>query len=359
MTVKEPLVVGVVVLQKKWHKHGFADCTRVHFLPLTPDDLTTKRLKELGVNVILHKLSDWLLSPAQLQAVENELIGWGGRVLDSSTSVALLSDRRRTCSMLKWFTLNHGLLVNLPPTSSTSELDTTITGGETLTLSFPIIRKPVAACSLKDSHSMCLFYRPLQVVAGPDYILQQYIPHDGVLYKVYVVGDAIRVQLRPSLDAGLDGEPHTFNSQAMKQAGAILPGSTLYNSATARLIAKQDRVLTFSKALQAELGLNLFGWDLIIESGTGKLYIIDVNYFPGFDEVDFLNLLCDLLEAPALAPAPVSSSPNPPKSNQSLSIDRDNLKNYDWSSNPTTIVKLPFEQLPPSPSPSSSYDNSP
>ena len=42
------------------------------------------------------------------------------------------------------------------------------------------------------------------------------------------------------------------------------------------------------KSLSRELGLTLFGVDLIQDS-EGQLYSIDVNYFPGYDGVDYFH----------------------------------------------------------------------
>jgi hypothetical protein len=327
MTVNEKLRVGVAVVDKKWHKHGFEKSVvgervvekpvvekpvveepvvekpvvekpvveelvvekeersislkddRVVFVHLSPKDLTASRLCELQLTVLLHKLSDWLLPEADLLRIENELRKWGGRVVD--WNVALLTDRRRTCDLLRWFAPHHGL--NLPPTGECNE-----------SLCCPVIRKPVAACSAKHSHSMSLYYRVEQIVGGAEYILQEYVPHYGILYKVYVVGGEIRIQLRPSLRAEKDGDSLEFNSQAMKRNGSV--ASEEYDMAMAMYARHEQQVSSFSAALRTELGLTLFGWDLIFEEQTERMFVIDVNYFPGFDDIGFIDLLCNALQ---------------------------------------------------------------
>lgn len=284
MTIDGPkLCVGVVVVDKKWHKHGFGTCTRVEFIKLIPEDLLSRRLRDMEIHMVIHKLGDFLLPPDQVEAILRELREWGGRVIDGG-GVELLADRRRTCDLLRWFTIHHPIA--LPPTFECSQPEL---------LSFPVIRKPVSACSQKDSHSMWLYYDVGQLDGGEGWILQQFVPHSGILYKVYVVGEAVRVQLRPSLRAEEgDSNPIQFNSQHMKLNRRLAEEE---HEAAWRVLDKQreEMIRTFSMTLRKELELTLFGWDLIFEEGTGRPFIIDVNYFPGFDDVGFIDLLCDEL----------------------------------------------------------------
>jgi glutathione synthase/RimK-type ligase-like ATP-grasp enzyme len=57
------------------------------------------------------------------------------------------------------------------------------------------------------------------------------------------------------------------------------------------------------KCLSRELGLTLFGVDLIQDS-EGQLYSIDVNYFPGYDGVaSFHDRLAEHIKQRATAAA--------------------------------------------------------
>ena len=48
--------------------------------------------------------------------------------------------------------------------------------------------------------------------------------------------------------------------------------------------------------LQYFQNLSLFGFDVLFESGTGKPFVIDINYFPGYDGFDeFHEHLSDML----------------------------------------------------------------
>lgn len=288
------LLVGVMMTSKKWKKHGFSTSVSPRFIYLNPEEVTAERLAILGVDVLLQKISDLLLPTETLERLSGEVEAWGGAVVDHDKDINVLSDRRRICDMLKTFTWSTDAPFLLPPTTECSAA----TG-----LAVPFIRKPVAACSVKDSHHMYLLFNRNDLPHETDhnYILQQFIPHHGVFYKVYVIGDAIEVRLRPSLmlDSLVQGDevssydslPLFFDSQKMKRTGPPLT-CKVRQEALDRIEPLMPLIQTFTKALQKELHLTLFGWDLIIEEVTRTPYIIDVNYFPGYDEVnDFLPLI--------------------------------------------------------------------
>lgn len=291
-----PLRVAVVLPAKKWKKHGFERSDQITFVPLEVGDLNAAALKRLQVDMVLHKLGDFLPDAARLETIERELALWGGHLVDNIRRVSFLNDRRRICKLLGWFTRHHASFgLHLPPTSECTSPPS---------VAFPLIRKPLVACGAKDSHHMCIYYTPELLEPSPDFLLQQFIPHHSLLYKVYVIGDQVRIQLRPSLgteEAAGEGQdyqhrpPRPFNSQALKHLDTILPGSERQAQALQRLAPHRKAMIDFTHILQKELELDLFGWDLIIEEGTGRLYIIDINYFPGYDEVDFLPLLTQAL----------------------------------------------------------------
>lgn len=302
MTVEGPLLtVGVLMPLKKARKH-WLDLTHPQFLfvLLHPDHLTAQQLHTLGIHLVIHKISDLLLEPQALAAVHGELQAWGGLVVDEVDRVQVLGDRWETCCQLLQLSqdVTIGTPFRLPPTGLLQD-----TGTSLVDLRFPLIRKPIVACSQVDSHSMCLFHSADQLTAptdAPQYILQEYIPHHGLLYKVYVIGEAVRMQLRPSLQVASNGcsaasTPLYFDSQSMKHKELIPQGSSRHQAGMARIESLRGEVERFSRILQDHLQLTLFGWDLIVDERDGTPYIIDVNYFPGFDEVAFMPLFTQAL----------------------------------------------------------------
>lgn len=303
MTVESPpprLTVGVLMSTKKAHKHALhLPHPEFRFLALQVSDLTAARLRTLGVQLIIHKISDLLLSPSEMAVVRQELAAWAeGVVVDDLERVEVLGDRWRTCLLLQQLTSRASppTPIRLPLTGLASAMPV---------MRFPLIRKPIVACSQADSHSMCLFHSlPLLQLAAPQdkgpYILQEYIPHHGLLYKVYIIGDAVRIQLRPSLhltENTPSSTPLHFDSQSMKHKELIPVGSLRHRDGMARIEPWRADIEAFSRTLQHELRLTLFGWDLILDERDNLPYIIDVNYFPGFDEVDFMPLFTTVLRA--------------------------------------------------------------
>jgi len=65
---------------------------------------------------------------------------------------------------------------------------------------YPIMVKPLIAAGTAESHKMAVVLGPsgLECVKTPC-LLQEYANHDATLYKVYVLGDVVRVFSRPSL----------------------------------------------------------------------------------------------------------------------------------------------------------------
>ncbi len=322
MTVAERLVVAVCIPLRKWRKHAFASTAAIAFLHLLPEEVTRARLERDAVAILLHKLSDWPLLPGQLAAIEEELSSWAGLVVDSLPAVALLSDRQRTCNVLAALTSRWGAAIRLPHTTAMLPA----LGGAGKPLAFPLIMKPCEASSTKESHTMRVYYDAHQLAAAQQhtaagYILQEYVPHGGLLYKVYVIGATITVSVRASLSleegSGRARKAFCFNTASMKRRRpspddtdrplpSTAPPTHLMTDphclpkeyAMARLAPHMDLVRAFTLALQEEAlaGMLVFGWDLLIGDDNSSLYVIDVNYFPGYDEVDFMPLLCASLE---------------------------------------------------------------
>jgi len=60
-----------------------------------------------------------------------------------------------------------------------------------------------------------------------------------------------------------------------------LPPDNDGNLSTA-VLPDQQFIQQLSKLLRVQLSLTLFNYDLIQDTQNGELYIVDINYFPGF-----------------------------------------------------------------------------
>ncbi|EAZ17077.1 hypothetical protein OsJ_32575 [Oryza sativa Japonica Group] len=142
------------------------------------------------------------------------------------------------------------------------------------------------------SHKMSLVYhREGLRKLRPPLVLQEFVNHGGVIFKVYVVGAHVTCVKRRSLpdvssdvlqDASAEGSlsfsqvsnlPNERTAQEyyddMRLEDAIMPPTAFINDIAA--------------ALRRALGLHLFNFDMIRDARAGDRYlVIDINYFPGY-----------------------------------------------------------------------------
>jgi len=155
---------------------------------------------------------------------------------------------------------------------------------------FPAICKNIAATGSTTSHDMAIVWNKqgLAELKGP-LLVQQLINHNSTIFKAFTIGDYSYMVKRPSIknffpDANCKNVH--FNSQHFKE---------LQGEPTAPL-PPQNIIDLLINLLRDNLGLTLIGLDIITCSTTGKHYIIDANYFPGYSGVEdcpqrFLDLI--------------------------------------------------------------------
>ncbi|XP_074312757.1 inositol-tetrakisphosphate 1-kinase 3-like isoform X2 [Silene latifolia] len=125
------------------------------------------------------------------------------------------------------------------------------------------------------------------------------LPLGGVMFKVYVVGDAIKVTRRFSLpdvckrelskNVGVFQFPRVSCAAANADEADLEPGVAELppRPLLERLVGE----------LRLRMGLQLFNIDMIREHGTQDMfYVIDINYFPGYGKVpDYEHIFTDFL----------------------------------------------------------------
>lgn len=161
-------------------------------------------------------------------------------------------------------------------------------------LRFPLIAKPLAVDGSASSHDLCLVYRAegLRGLHTP-VVLQEFVNHGGVLFKVYVVGDravCVRRRSLPDVPAGRLADP---------DAAASVPFANISNlpADAAGLVDKEEEgegstppagfVDQVARGLRRALGLHLLNFDMLAateldEGGRRSYFLVDINYFPGF-----------------------------------------------------------------------------
>ena len=146
---------------------------------------------------------------------------------------------------------------------------------------WPAMVKSLQASGALSAHDMAVVWslEDVDKYAYPLY-LQEYVNHDGTIFKVYVLGEdhftVTRVSL-PNFPTSYHA-PVQFNSQAWKHE---LPPELTMEYTGKRVAPAHDLLNRASEAVSQLLGLTLFGFDVIENVDTGRLAVIDVNYFPG------------------------------------------------------------------------------
>ncbi|EPY81544.1 inositol 1,3,4-triphosphate 5/6 kinase [Camelus ferus] len=222
-------------------------------------------------------------------------------------------------------------------------------------LAFPFICKTRVAHGT-NSHEMAIVFNQEGLNAiQPPCVIQNFINHNAVLYKVFVVGESYTVVQRPSLknfSAGtsaltlvtlcysergegicrleelsrqvrsgtvtslgphrseyhIDRESIFFNSHNVSkpESSSVLTALDKIEGVFER--PSDEVIRELSRALQQALGVSLFGIDIIINNQTGQHAVIDINAFPGYEGVsefftDLLNHIASVLQGQSAAMA--------------------------------------------------------
>jgi inositol-1,3,4-trisphosphate 5/6-kinase / inositol-tetrakisphosphate 1-kinase len=207
-------------------------------------------------------------------------------------------------------------------------------------ITYPLIAKPLQAAGTKTSHYMTVLLHEssLEHVQDSPCLLQEYANHDAVLFKVYVLGNNVRVYQRPSLP---NLPPLDFTNEKLAQcpsyvdfdsqrpyprlsafgvkedndsARPYLSSIARRSSSSPSLTVTAEEVQPIVDTLKKAFGLELFGFDILITS-TGEnegrqgenraserqMLVVDVNYFPSYKEVNnFPSLLAQYLTQRAI-----------------------------------------------------------
>lgn len=123
----------------------------------------------------------------------------------------------------------------------------------------------------------------------PPCVVQDFINHNAILYKLFVVGEHFHVVERPSFKNFYQEDCnllHTifFNSHDISKSGSKSKWSILSEENIPLTVKPNFQIFeTIVKNIKEIFGLILVGVDVVIENHTGKYAIIDVNVFPGYD----------------------------------------------------------------------------
>ncbi|URD92924.1 Inositol-tetrakisphosphate 1-kinase [Musa troglodytarum] len=281
--------VGYALAPKKqmsFIQPSLVDLSRQRGIDLVPID-TTRPLAEQGpFDCVLHKLygEDW---KAQLDdfATKNP----GVPIVDPPLAITRLHNR---ISMLQVVSE-----LNIPQQRETFGIPSqlviydygTLDSSVVEALRLPIIAKPLVADGSAKSHKMSLvFHRDNLLKLKPPLVLQEFVNHGGVVFKVYVVGDYVQCVKRKSLpdvteeDVGDSGISVTF-SHVSNITTQDSSKAEYYRQLAEAEMPPLSFVTEIARGLRRAMGLRLFNFDVIRDVKVGTHYlVIDINYFPGF-----------------------------------------------------------------------------
>ncbi|XP_078714740.1 inositol-tetrakisphosphate 1-kinase-like isoform X1 [Lampetra fluviatilis] len=339
-------VVGYWLSDKKRKKlnfHVFAELCRSHGIQLVKIDLQRDLDQQGPFRVILHKLTDLLLEADQGNATSTNLVQRFQSYVDSHPETMLLDplhavrkllDRCRSYDLIQELEicrLERAISTPAFVRLNTSDPEEMLALMRERNVTFPFVCKNIVAHG-SASHEWCRgtvsaltaagtespavasddgsrnssYIHEMAIVFGeaglrdirPPCVAQSFINHDGVLHKVFVIGDTFHVVERPSLKnfpAGKsDQKTIFFNSHDVSKAESASHLNARDESQTAeqRKQLSLQVVRRLVEGLRETLEMSLFGIDIIVDRESGHHAVIDINAFPGYDGVaDFFPAL--------------------------------------------------------------------
>lgn len=158
-------------------------------------------------------------------------------------------------------------------------------------LKFPVIAKPLVADGSAKSHKMSLIFNHdgLNKLKPPT-VLQEFVNHGGVIFKVYVVGEYVKCVKRKSLpDVTEEKLGSLVGSLSFCQVSNLTPQEK-NDDKYYKMMNLEDTemppmslVTDIARGLRMAMKLHLFNFDVIRDTRVGNRYlVIDINYFPGY-----------------------------------------------------------------------------
>ncbi|GAB4857851.1 Inositol-tetrakisphosphate 1-kinase [Ancistrocladus abbreviatus] len=251
---------------------------------------TGKPLIEQGrFHCILHKLygEDWKRQLAEYMARYPNVV-----ILDSPEAIERLHNRISMLQVVSELNVrSESETFGIPKQIVIYDVETLHDHRSLEGLKFPVIAKPLVADGSAKSHKMSLVYNHDGLSnLKPPIVLQEFVNHGGVIFKVYVVGEYVKCVKRKSLP--------DVSEDKLESLGGLLTFSQVSNLASNERIddkyykkmhlddcemPPQKFIADIARGLREAMKLNLFNFDVIRDTSLGNKYlVIDINYFPGY-----------------------------------------------------------------------------
>ncbi|TYJ15860.1 hypothetical protein E1A91_A10G211300v1 [Gossypium mustelinum] len=160
------------------------------------------------------------------------------------------------------------------------------------TLSLPSIVKPQVACGVADAHSMAIVFQveDFKVLNVPlPAVIQEYVDHSSTLFKFYVLGDRVFHTVKKSMPNAavlIKSSEKNGSKPLLFDSLKSLPTATANQHSEGRDPCLDLALVNkAAERLSKRLGLTIFGFDVVIQEGSGDHVVVDVNYLPSFKEI--------------------------------------------------------------------------
>ncbi|CAN6244289.1 unnamed protein product [Urochloa humidicola] len=280
--------IGYAVLPNKhdtFVQPSFIDLAARHGVRLATVDASRPLVEQGPFDLVVHKLygAPWRAQLEAFSALHPDV-----PIIDPPAAIERVLDRFTMLDAVAGLPVTKEGSVATPKQITVSG-DGAESAASAAGLRFPLIAKPVEVDGSAASHDLCLVYREegLRGLRAAPVVLQEFVNHGGVLFKVYVVGDhAATCVARSSLP---DVTEERLRDPAADAAAPFANISLRPAPGAGEVeMPPQEFVSRVAGELRRALGLNLINFDMIRgrdADGNAKYFILDINYCPGYSKM--------------------------------------------------------------------------
>lgn len=257
-------------------------------IDLFPIQLTKPLMDQCPFDCLIHKLSDseWINQLEQFLLQNPNVV-----VIDPPEAIERLHNRITMLQVVNQLDITCEISLGIPKQVFVESPELLLDSVASKGISFPVIAKPLVADGSAGSHQMYLVFNE-EGLGGLKlslpFVLQEFVNHGGVIFKVYVAGQHMQCVKRRSLpDISEEKLGVSENLLSFSQISNVTAQDQSDESAAKLMEAAELPPLSFvtevASQLRQALKLNLFNFDMIRDSRVGGRYlVIDINYFPGY-----------------------------------------------------------------------------
>lgn len=257
-------------------------------IDLVPVELTKPLLDQGPFDCLIHKLShpEWIHQLQHFLSQNPNVV-----VIDPPHAIQCLHNRITMLQVVNQLSTLPQFSLGVPNQVFVQNLDSLPTFIASKSIDFPVIAKHLLADGTADSHKMSLVFNEEGLKAlslDPPFVLQEFVNHGGVIFKVYVAGQHVQCVKRQSLPDIAEEKLSVSDSVLSFSQISNVAAQNQSDESVAKLVEEAELpplnfVHEVACQMREALKLNLFNFDMIRDSRVeGRYLVIDINYFPGY-----------------------------------------------------------------------------